>query len=52
MEKYTAQFTVTIFNATNHFNPRNVFANINGPEFGTFFANYRRFYRLDFGFNW
>ncbi len=47
----SAQFTVTIFNVTNHFNPRNTFANTGAPQFGTFFANYRRFFRIDFGIN-
>ncbi len=47
----SAQFTVSIFNVTNHFNPRNVFANNAAPQFGTFFANYRRFFRIDFGIN-
>jgi hypothetical protein len=47
----SASFTVSIFNVTNHFNPRNVFANTGAPQFGTFFAVYRRFYRLDFNVN-
>jgi hypothetical protein len=51
-DKYTAQFTVSLFNATDHFNPRNVHNNIADPNFGTFFASYRRFYRLDFAFVW
>jgi hypothetical protein len=51
-DKYTAQFIVSMFNVTNHFNPRNVKANIDDPGVGTFFANYKRFYRLDFSFMW
>lgn len=51
-DKYTAQFIVSLFNVTNHFNPRNVKANIDDPGVGTFFASYRRFYRLDFSFMW
>lgn len=51
-DKYNAQFTINLFNVTSHFNPRNVKANIADPEFGVFFANYRRFYRLDFAFSW
>ncbi|MBL8150384.1 MAG: TonB-dependent receptor [Blastocatellia bacterium] len=47
-KKYTAQFTVSIFNVTDHFNPRNIKANLADPGFGTFFGNFRRFYRLDF----
>lgn len=49
-EKRTAVVRFKIFNLTNHFNPRNVFANINGPQFGEFVVNYRRFYRIDFDF--
>lgn len=51
-DKYNAQLTINLFNVASHFNPRNVKANIADPEFGVFFANYRRFYRLDFGFSW
>lgn len=51
-DKYNAQLTINMFNVTSHFNPRNVKANIADPEFGVFFANYRRFYRLDFAFSW
>lgn len=47
----SASFTVSIFNVTNHFNPRNVFANAGARQFGTFFAVYRRFYRIDFNVN-
>ncbi|MFQ3640436.1 MAG: carboxypeptidase regulatory-like domain-containing protein [Chloracidobacterium sp.] len=47
----SASFTVSIFNITNNFNPRNVFANTGAPQFGTFFAVYRRFYRIDFNVN-
>lgn len=51
-DKYEAQLTINMFNVTSHFNPRNIKANIADPEFGVFFANYRRFYRLDFAFTW
>ncbi|MCS7080670.1 MAG: carboxypeptidase regulatory-like domain-containing protein [Chloracidobacterium sp.] len=39
--------TVNIFNLTNHFNPRNVFANTGAPQFGTFFGVYRRFFNIE-----
>ncbi len=51
-DKYNAQLIINMFNVTSHFNPKNVKANINDPEFGVFFANFRRFYRLDFAFSW
>ena len=51
-DKYDAQFTLSLFNVTNPFNPRNIKANQADPGFGTFFASYRRFYRLDFAFMW
>ncbi|OYT72694.1 MAG: hypothetical protein CFK52_04575 [Chloracidobacterium sp. CP2_5A] len=47
----SASFTVSVFNVTNHFNPRNIFSNTGAPQFGTFFAVYRRFYRVDFNVN-
>lgn len=51
-DKYDTEFTVSLFNVTDHFNPRNIKANIADPGFGTFFASYRRFYRLDFAVTW
>ncbi len=39
--------TVNMFNLTNHFNPRNVFANTAAPQFGTFFGVYRRFFNIE-----
>jgi hypothetical protein len=52
LDKYKARFILSIFNVTNHRNPRNVRANIGDPGFGQFFASYRRVYRLDFEFSW
>jgi Carboxypeptidase regulatory-like domain len=52
MDKYNTQFTLSIFNVTNHFNPRNVRFNTADPAFGQFFANFRRLYRIDFGITW
>lgn len=51
-DKYKAQFTLNLFNVTSHFNPRNVRNNTGDPNFGQFFSNYRRFYRVDFAFEW
>jgi Carboxypeptidase regulatory-like domain/TonB-dependent Receptor Plug Domain len=51
-DKYTAQFTLSLFNLSDHFNPRNIKANLADPGFGTFFASYRRFYRLDLAVIW
>jgi hypothetical protein len=45
----SALFTLSVFNITDHFNPRNVFNNAAAPDSGVFFANFRRFFRLDFG---
>ncbi|MBV9401244.1 MAG: TonB-dependent receptor [Bryobacterales bacterium] len=46
--KYTARFSVTGFNLTNHFNALAVHANIEDPQYGIFFGNYHRRYRGDF----
>jgi len=35
-------------NLSNHFNALAVFANTDGPEYGTFFGTYHRRYRGDF----
>jgi hypothetical protein len=43
-KKYGARLSVRVFNATDHFNPRNVRANIADPRFGEFFASYHRFF--------
>ena len=46
--KYAVQFTVRGLNLTNRFNPLAVHANTYDPQFGTFFGNYKRRFRLDF----
>jgi hypothetical protein len=41
--KYAVRLSVKGFNLTNHFNPRDVHANIDDPAFGQFVASYRRY---------
>ena len=47
-DKYALRLSVSGFNLTNHFNPYSVHANIDDPQYGVFFGNYRRRFRLDF----
>ncbi|HSB11953.1 MAG TPA: carboxypeptidase regulatory-like domain-containing protein [Blastocatellia bacterium] len=47
-DKYTLRFSVSGFNVSNHFNPLQVHANIDDPQFGVFFNTHRRRFRLDF----
>jgi hypothetical protein len=42
--KYSVRLSVRGFNLTNHFNPRNVHANVADPAFGRFLASYRRYF--------
>ncbi len=46
--KYTLRFAVSGFNLTNHFNALDVHANTADPQFGTFFGNNQRRFRVDF----
>ncbi len=46
--KYTLRFSVSAFNLTNHFNALAVHANVDDPQYGTFFGNYQLRYRADF----
>jgi Carboxypeptidase regulatory-like domain/TonB-dependent Receptor Plug Domain len=46
--KYGLRVSVTGYNLTNHFNPAVIHANVADPQFGTFFGNTRRRFRLDF----
>jgi len=46
--KYTLRFAVSGFNLTNHFNPTTIHSNTADPEFGVFFGEHRRRFRLDF----
>ena len=43
-KKYGVRLSLRVFNATNHFNPRDVRANTADPRFGEFFASYHRFF--------
>jgi hypothetical protein len=47
-DKYSVRFSVSGFNLTNHFNPITVHSNIDDPQYGLFFGNYKRRFRLDF----
>jgi hypothetical protein len=42
--KYGIRVSVRGFNVTNHFNPRDVRANLGDPGFGRFFASYRTYF--------
>ena len=46
--KYTIRLSLTGLNFTNHFNALDVHANTGDPQFGTFFGDYHRHYRVDF----
>jgi hypothetical protein len=46
--EYAVRLSVSGFNLTNHFNPLTVHGNIADPQFGLFFGNYKRRFRLDF----
>jgi hypothetical protein len=41
---YGVRLSLRGFNLTNHFNPRDVRANIADPQFGQFLASYRRYF--------
>ncbi len=43
-KKYGLRLSVTGFNITNQFNPRNVHSNIADPQFRSFFAPYHRYF--------
>ncbi|MDX6530352.1 MAG: hypothetical protein QOH41_2642 [Blastocatellia bacterium] len=43
-KKYGVRLSLRVFNATNHFNPRDVRANTADPHFGEFFSSYHRFF--------
>ncbi len=47
-EKYSVRFSVSGYNLTNHFNALDVHANTADPQFGAFFGNYKRRFRMDF----
>jgi hypothetical protein len=43
-KKYGVRLSIRGFNLTNHFNPRDVHWNTADPQFGKFFASYRRYF--------
>ncbi|MEO8074291.1 MAG: TonB-dependent receptor, partial [Acidobacteriota bacterium] len=43
-KKYAVRLSIRAFNLTDHFNPRDVRANLADPQFGQFFAPYRRYF--------
>ncbi len=43
-KKYGVRLSVLGFNLTNHFNPRDVHANVSDRQFREFFASYRRYF--------
>jgi hypothetical protein len=47
-DKYSLRLSVSGFNLTNHFNPYSIHANLDDPQYGVFFGNYKRRFRLDF----
>ncbi len=48
VKKYTLRISLSVFNATNHFNALAVHDNLADPSCGVFFGNYPRRYRGDF----
>ncbi|HEY2962577.1 MAG TPA: carboxypeptidase regulatory-like domain-containing protein [Pyrinomonadaceae bacterium] len=49
-KKYKGRAGITIFNITNHWNPRDVQNNLDARQFGTFFNSAERSVRLKFEF--
>jgi hypothetical protein len=43
-KRYGVRLSIRGFNLTNHFNPRDVHWNTADPQFGQFFASYRRYF--------
>ena len=43
-KKYALRLSVSGYNLTDHFNPRDVRANLADPHFGEFFNSYRRYF--------
>jgi hypothetical protein len=44
----SVRLSVSFYNLTNHFNPTSVRANIVDPQFGLFFGQNKRRFRVDF----
>jgi carboxypeptidase family protein/TonB-dependent receptor-like protein len=49
-KKYRGRVGVTVFNITNHWNPRDVQGNLASPAFGTFYNSPERSFRTKFEF--
>lgn len=47
-DKYSVRVSVSVFNLTNHFNPPSLHNNAGDPQFGLFFGQNKRRFRLDF----
>ncbi len=47
-DPYSVRVSVSGFNLTNHFNPPSLHNNINDPQYGLFFGQNRRRFRVDF----
>jgi len=45
---YSVRVSVSVFNLTNHFNPPSLHNNVDDPQFGLFFGQNKRRFRLDF----
>ena len=45
---YGIRLSIRGFNLTNHFNPRDVHANLADPRFGQFLASYYRYFAVGF----
>jgi len=46
--KYTARFSISTYNLTNHFNPDSVYSNTDAPLYGLFFGQHKRRFFPDF----
>ena len=51
-KKYSVQLSLRGLNLTNHFNPLGIHANVDDPQFGTFFGFYKRRYLVDLDVNY
>ena len=47
-KKYTVRLSWVGYNVTNHFNPIDVHRNTADPQYGVFFGQYRRWWKIDF----
>ena len=47
-DKYSVRVSFSVYNLTNHFNPPSLHNNTGDPQFGLFFGQNKRRFRLDF----